>query len=65
MSTEQTTQKVVLDWSKLLGFNQATRSGEQAAAACLNDPRLVQLGSKFGAKLGGKRPAIADVRLAR
>ena len=64
MSNQPTMPAVVIDWSKLLGFDQATRSGDQAAAAGLNDPRLVKLGAKFGHKLGGKRPAIVDVKLA-
>jgi hypothetical protein len=65
MSSKPTAPEVVLDWSRLLGFDQATRDEGQAAASGLNDPRLVKLGAKFGRKLGGKRPAIVDVTLAR
>ena len=65
MSSKPTTPEVVLDWSKLLGFDQATRGADQAAASGLNDPRLVKLGAKFGGKLGGIRPIIIDVDLAR
>jgi hypothetical protein len=43
---------VKLDWSRLLGFDQAVRSGDEAAATKLNDPRLIKLGAKFGCKLG-------------
>jgi hypothetical protein len=65
MSSKPTVPDVVLDWSKLLGFDQAARDEGQAAAAGLNDPRLTKLGAKFGRKLGGKRPTIVDVALAR
>jgi hypothetical protein len=43
---------VKLDWSRLLGFDQAVRSGDDAAAMKLNDPRLIKLGAKFGCKPG-------------
>jgi hypothetical protein len=56
MTTAQTTPKVALDWSRLLGFDQATASGEPAAAPSLNDSRLAKLGAKFGGKRGEKRP---------
>jgi len=43
---------VKLDWSRLLGFDQAVRSNDEAGALKLNDPRLIKLGAKFGCKLG-------------
>ena len=43
---------VKLDWSRLLGFDQAVRSGDDSAALKLNDPRLIKLGAKFGCKPG-------------
>jgi len=55
---------IKLDWSRLLGFDQAAQSGDEAGATQLNDPRLVKLGAKFGAK-GDKRPEIVDLPKAR
>ncbi len=59
------TSDVKLDWSRLLGFDQAAQSGDEVGATQLNDPRLVKVGAKFGAKPGGKRPEIADLAKAR
>jgi len=43
--------KIKLDWSRLLGFDQASTSVVDAvAAARLNDPRLAKLGVKPGPK---------------
>jgi hypothetical protein len=56
---------VKLDWSRLLGFDQAVRSSDEAAAMKLNDPRLIKLGAKFGCKLGVRDPETADAKLAR
>jgi hypothetical protein len=50
---------IKLDWSRLLGFDQAAANGDAVAASRLQDPRLAKLGAKFGSKLGGKRPEIA------
>ena len=44
--------KSKLDWSKLLGFDQATRSESTAGAERLTDPRLAKLGGKVGNKPG-------------
>jgi hypothetical protein len=44
--------KSKLDWSKLLGFDQATRSESAAGAQRLTDPRLAKLGGKVGTKSG-------------
>ncbi len=41
---------VNLDWSRLLGFDQASASGNEAAATRLNDPRMARLGAKSGNK---------------
>ena len=53
---------VKLDWSRLLGFDQAPRSSDDSTAIRLQDPRLAKLGAKFGSKLGGRRPDIVDVK---
>ena len=52
----QTTTRIALDWSRLLGFDQAVPAGAPATAAGLNDPRLAKLGAKFGNKGGTKTP---------
>lgn len=65
MSKDLANPKVKLDWSRLLGFDQAVQDNDQAAAMKLNDPRLIKLGAKFGCKLGGRRPELVDVKLAR
>ena len=43
--------KVRLDWSRLLGFDQAPLVVDDAPVR-LNDPRLARLGAKFGNKPG-------------
>ena len=48
------TEAIKLDWSQMLGFDQATRDGDKAASGNLNDPRLAGLGTKFGGKPGRK-----------
>lgn len=65
MQTETKAPTVKLEWSRLLGFDQAVQSRDEEAAKRLNDPRMIRLGAKFGGKLGGRRPDIVDVRLAR
>ena len=51
------TSKVKLDWSRLLGFDQAASASDDAGAMRLNDPRLAKLGSKIGPKPGIRLPA--------
>jgi hypothetical protein len=46
--------KAKLDWSKLLGFDQATRSEAGKDVARLTDPRMAKLGAKIGGKPGLK-----------
>jgi hypothetical protein len=58
MATETAQPTVKLDWSRLLGFDQATRTGDDEAAKKLNDPRLIKVGAKFGGK-GGFRSTIS------
>lgn len=65
MATELKASTVKLEWSRMLGFDQAVRSTDEEAAKKLNDPRVIKLGAKFGCKLGGRRPEIVDVPLAR
>ena len=44
--------KVKLDWSRLLGFEQAVPTGEEVDAIRLTDPRLGKIGVKLGRKEG-------------
>ena len=48
--------KVKLDWSRLLGFDQAVPPGGESAALQLADPRLARVGAKFGGKSGVRTP---------
>ncbi len=57
MAVEPTTPKIPLDWTRLLGFDQADPVAEKTGPAKLSDPRLARL----GAKVGGKKPS--DLRL--
>jgi hypothetical protein len=43
--------QIKLDWSRLLGFDQAA-AGPKDGPVQLADPRLVRLGAKFGNKPG-------------
>jgi hypothetical protein len=52
VASETAPTTIKLDWTRLLGFDQAVRSGDDAAAKKLNDPRLIKLGAKFGGKPG-------------
>jgi hypothetical protein len=54
MATGKPTSRIKLDWSKLLGFDQATRIERQADAARPIAPTLAKLGSKVGGKVGNK-----------
>jgi hypothetical protein len=65
VETETKAPSVKLEWSRLLGFDQAVRTRDEEAAKRLNDPRMIRLGAKFGCKLGGRRPEIIDVLRAR
>ena len=47
---------IKLDWSRLLGFDQAVPNGDHGAAR-LSDPRLAKLGAKIGVKRGIRTPA--------
>jgi len=57
MSNNQT-PTIKLDWSRLLGFDQAGRTGNDASAARLNAPRLAKLGAKVGNKEGIRMPSL-------
>lgn len=71
-STESDRSAVKLDWSRLLGFDQLSRAGDETAAVGPRDSRLTKLGGvKFGisktgfTKVGGRRPDIVAVARAR
>jgi len=53
MATGTPTSKIELDWSRLLGFDQATRI-EGPAVAARTTPTLAKLGAKVGGKVGNK-----------
>jgi len=61
MASERPTPKVQLDWSRLLGFDQAEPVDEKPTPAKLGDVRLARLGAKIGGKVGTKTPS--DLRL--
>ena len=45
------TETIKLDWSRLLGFDQALRNGDKTT-------RLGRLGAKFGSKPGRKPTGV-------
>jgi hypothetical protein len=48
------THTINLDWSRLLGFDQAQDPREGDANAAVDRPHLSQLGTKVGGKSGSK-----------
>jgi hypothetical protein len=52
MSTGKTALKIVLDWSRLLGFDQAPRDTGEVVR--LDAPALSKVGGKIGVKVGAK-----------
>ncbi len=57
-------KSIVLDWSRLLGFDQASR--EDVARPQISDPRLGKLGSKVGSKgCSVRRDGVSDPRMAK
>jgi hypothetical protein len=46
---------VKLDWTRLLGFDQAACTTDETTASKLTDPRLAKLGAKCGGKLSRGR----------
>lgn len=56
---------VKLDWSRILGFDQAIRDGDKSASENLNAARPAGLGTNVGTKPGRKPLGIADVRVAQ
>jgi hypothetical protein len=50
--SETRTPKVRLDWSRLLGFDQAGSTSGNGDATRLSDPRLAKIGVKLGRKEG-------------
>ena len=61
MASDHSKAKVQLDWSRLLGFDQAEPAIEKPTPAKLGDARLAMLGAKIGSKSGTKLPS--DLRL--
>ena len=51
--SETRTPKVRLDWSRLLGFDQAGSTGEEGEAIQLGNTRLGRIGVKLGPKPTG------------
>ena len=47
---------ITLDWTKLLGFDQAP---SQQIADDAGSPRMMQLGTRLGSKVGEKNPGFA------
>lgn len=58
VETETKAPSVKLEWSRLLGFDQASQVAATESAKRLNDPRLIKLGAKFGGKPGLRLPSI-------
>lgn len=52
--SETRTPKVRLDWSRLLGFDQAGSAGDEGEAIQLGNTRLGRIGVKLGPKPGLK-----------
>ncbi len=52
MATDKPTSKIKLDWSRLLGFDQAPRANVDSARQ--TPATLTKLGGKVGGKVGGK-----------
>jgi hypothetical protein len=48
---------VKLDWSRLLGFDQAARDTDEPVGVSGDQSRLCKLGAKAGAKPAGNRPS--------
>jgi hypothetical protein len=65
VASETAPPTIKLDWSRLLGFDQSVRIGDDEAAKKLNDPRLIKLGAKFGCKTGMSFRKIDGVELPR
>ena len=45
---------IKLDWSHLLGFDQAAPQAQEDRAANRNERRMTKLGAKFGGKPAGR-----------
>jgi len=45
--------RIILDWSKLLGFNQVAQQMAVTPGSSLSEPGLVRIGAKVGAKPTG------------
>jgi hypothetical protein len=52
---EEKAAAVKLDWTRLLGFDQAVCTADEAAVTKLTDPRLAKLGAKCGTKISRGR----------
>jgi hypothetical protein len=61
--SETKSTKVKLDWSRLLGFDQADPASCSSSNDKLRDPRLAKLGPKEGVKPGAKFGIKVGIKL--
>ena len=54
MKPEIQKQSVKLDWTRLLGFDQAAPADSESATKQPRDPRSPKIGNKPGLKVGAK-----------
>jgi hypothetical protein len=62
MASETAAPKIQLDWSRLLGFDQAEPADEKPATKKLSDPRLAKLAAKMGGKPSSDLRLKTDIR---
>ncbi len=62
MKREGRKPRIELDWSKLLGFAQASLAKDKGAPVRLSDPRLAKIGAKFGGKPRSDIRLKTDIR---
>ena len=62
MASEPAAPKILLDWSRLLGFDHAEAASEKPATPKLSDPRLAKLAAKMGIKPPSDLRLKTDIR---